>query len=182
MNPQHLSDEAITAFADGVLSRHARERAARHAAACPECAYAVAVQREAVWALRAAPAPALPVGLLDRLRDVPVTTPLEVGAATVAPDGSAMFASFGAMNSAALAPAGPAPHPARAGRGRPIASAAAVLAVAGVLVIGSAGHASGQQRTQLPAGPVSVVPAGFQNGAAGSAGIAPATLHGGAVR
>ncbi|MDT4947566.1 MAG: hypothetical protein QOJ37_161, partial [Pseudonocardiales bacterium] len=44
MNPQHLSDEAVAAFADGVLSGHARERATRHAAACPECAHAVKVQ------------------------------------------------------------------------------------------------------------------------------------------
>ena len=76
MREQHLSDEAIAAFADDVLPKHARERARRHTAACPECNYAVAVQREAVWALRAAPAPSLPIGLLDRLREVPATTPI----------------------------------------------------------------------------------------------------------
>ena len=37
MRPQHLSDEAVAAFADGVLSGHARERAARHLNECPEC-------------------------------------------------------------------------------------------------------------------------------------------------
>src|SRR5438105_13455278 len=99
----HLSDEAIAAFADGVLRGAARERAARHTSACPECAHAVAVQREAVWALRAAPAPALPIALLDRLREVPDTTPISAPAtpSAVGPDGSAMFAAFGA---AALVP------------------------------------------------------------------------------
>jgi len=39
VNSQHLSDEALAAFADGVLSGHARDRATRHAAGCPECAH-----------------------------------------------------------------------------------------------------------------------------------------------
>jgi anti-sigma factor RsiW len=67
---EHLSDEAVAAFADGALADGARARAARHVAECAECAHAVAVQREAVWALRAAPAPALPGDLLERLRAV----------------------------------------------------------------------------------------------------------------
>lgn len=70
MSSQHLSDEAVAAAADGVLSGHARDRAMRHVASCAECAHAVKVQREAAWALRAAPPPALPFGLLDRLRTV----------------------------------------------------------------------------------------------------------------
>jgi len=107
MTPQHLSDEAIAAFADGVLSGSARDRASKHAVACPECAYAVAVQREAVWALRAAPAPPLPIGLLDRLRDVPVTTPITNVPAAIASDGSAMFAAFGTLGAAAFVPAAP---------------------------------------------------------------------------
>ena len=76
MTSQHLSDEAVAAFADGVLRGHARERAARHTETCAECAYAVQVQREAAWALRAAPAPALPTSLVDRLRLLPDTTSL----------------------------------------------------------------------------------------------------------
>lgn len=100
----HLSDEAVAAFADGVLSGHARERASRHLLACPECAHAVAVQREAVWALRAAPAPSLPTHLVDRLRSVPTTTPLGSVPAAMSQDGSAMFAAFGSMGSAALVP------------------------------------------------------------------------------
>jgi anti-sigma factor RsiW len=103
---QHLSDEAIAAFADGVLRGAARERATRHTSACPECAHAVVVQREAVWALRAAPAPALPSSLLDRLREVPDTTPIAAPTtpAALGPDGSAMFAAFGSLGAAAFVP------------------------------------------------------------------------------
>lgn len=92
---QHLSDEAVAAFADGALTDGARTRAARHVAECVECAHAVAVQREAVWALRAAPAPALPGDLLERLRAVPSTTPLNGRPIAIDPDGSAVFPAFG---------------------------------------------------------------------------------------
>jgi anti-sigma factor RsiW len=170
MSSQHLSDEAIAAFADGVLSGHARERASRHAGKCPECAHAVAVQREAAWALRAAPAPCLPSGLLDRLRSVPATTPIEHIPSALGRDGSAMFAAFGTMmmSAAALAPSQPAaaapvtpaagpsdPMPPatmtpavpalRARRIRPIAMTAAAVATAGVLAVGSGATASGSQ-------------------------------------
>ncbi len=93
---QHLSDEAVAAFADDVLVGHARQRARHHTAVCPECNHAVAVQREAVWALRAAPAPSLPMGLLDRLREVPVTTPIRSVPTHVDEHGMTMFASFAA--------------------------------------------------------------------------------------
>lgn len=169
LKSQHLSNEAIAACADGVLARSARERALRHTAACPECAYAVAVQREAVWALRSAPAPALPSGLLDRLCAVPTTTPLTVVPTSIAPDGSAMFATFGSMSAAALVPS--TERPARTSRLRPIASTAAAVAVAGVLVVGSAAHASGQQG---PSGPTSVAPAGYPGG---QVQVQPATLR-----
>jgi anti-sigma factor RsiW len=162
MSSQHLSDEAIAAFADGVLSGHARERASRHAGKCPECAHAVAVQREAAWALRAAPAPCLPSGLLDRLRSVPATTPIEHIPSALDRDGSAMFAAFGTMmmSAAALAPSRPAAGPTepippatmtpavpalRARRIRPIAMTAAAVATAGVLAVGSGATASGSQ-------------------------------------
>ena len=92
---QHLSDEAVAAYADGVLGRTARMRAERHLAECPECAYAVSVQREAVFALRDAPPPALPSGLLDRLRAVPVTTILTSPPLALSPDGSAAFPAHG---------------------------------------------------------------------------------------
>lgn len=93
MREQHLSDEAIAAFADDVLSGHARERARRHTARCTECNYAVAVQREAVWALRAAPAPSLPAGLLERLREVPDVTPVRRVPSHVDEHGTAMLST-----------------------------------------------------------------------------------------
>lgn len=92
---QHLSDEAVAAYADGVLGRTARTRAERHLAECPECAYAVSIQREAVFALRGAPLPSLPSGLLDRLRAVPTTTILTSPPLALSPDGSAAFPAHG---------------------------------------------------------------------------------------
>lgn len=166
MNSQHLSDEAVAAFADGVLSCHARDRATKHAAGCPECAYAVAVQREAVWALRAAPSPPVPTGLLDRLRAVPATTPIDVVPAAVGADGSAVFAAFGTMPTAALV------APARGGaprhRIRPVLFTAAVVAAAGLVAFTSTGQATSQKWKPIRSGPGSVVPASFvhQDGSA----------------
>jgi anti-sigma factor RsiW len=102
---QHLSDEAVAAYADGVLGPTARARAQRHVTSCPECAYSVAVQREAVFALRDATVPALPSGLLDRLRAVPTTTALASPPIALSPDGSAAFAAYGTS----IAPSGPPP-------------------------------------------------------------------------
>jgi anti-sigma factor RsiW len=175
MSSQHLSDEAVAAFADGVLSGHARDRAGRHTAGCPECARAVREQREAVLALRAAPAPALPVGLLERLRSVPSTTPISGIPATVTSDGSAMFATFGSM--AALVPHQPfpssvqpsspaAPHrsPLRGRRSGPMVLTAASLAAAGVLAVASSASVSSATPAQQPvhAAPVHVAPVSFR--------------------
>ena len=148
MREQHLSDEAIAAYADGVLARHPRERASRHTGSCAECARAVAMQREAVWALRAAPAPTLPLGLLDRLRDVPATTPIRTVPSAVGPDGSTMFSSFGSMATAALVP----PQiPSRRTRAvRPFALTTAVVAVASVLVVGSGSVGASSQDRPTP--------------------------------
>jgi anti-sigma factor RsiW len=95
LSVQHLSDEAIAAFADGMLSSGAQARAAKHLAECPDCAHCVAEQRAAVWALRAAPAPSLPGGLMDRLRELPSTTALPGSTFSLSPDGSAVFPSYG---------------------------------------------------------------------------------------
>lgn len=125
----HLADEAVAAFADGVLRGTAHERATRHCAECAECNHAVAVQREAVWALRAAPAPALSSDLLDRLRNVPTTTPIRTVPTTIDRDGTMMFATVGA---AALVP------PARRERHlRPFVSTTAVVAMAAAITAGS---------------------------------------------
>jgi hypothetical protein len=149
MNPQHLSDEAVAAYADGVLSGHARDRAARHINDCAECRQAVRVQREAAFALRAAPAPDLPSSLLDRLRTVPQTTPITTLPTAVAPDGSTMLATFAPM--AALVPSEtPSKH-----RARPFLTAAAVVGLAGALTTGSV--AAAQQGDPVQGGhPVQV--------------------------
>lgn len=140
---QHLSDQAVAACADGALSRAALERARRHLAGCPECAHAVAVQREAVWALRAAPAPELPTSLLDRLRDVPSTTPITRVPAAFDDRGNAMFPTFGALGfapaTAGVGAAGgtDAPPPAARHRLRPLAMTAAAAALAGAVTAGA---------------------------------------------
>lgn len=127
MNPLHLSDEAVAAFADGVLRGHARERAARHTDACPECRQAVRSQREAVLALRSAPAPALPGGLFERLQALPDTTSMPVLPAVFAvQDDRSRPSPFAQLS--AFVPAQPAP---RSGRHvKPLATGVAVLALA----------------------------------------------------
>ena len=72
----HLSEDAVAAFADGVLSASAASRAQRHCSECAECAGAVRIQREAAMLLRTAQAPVLPSGLLARLAGLPMSTPL----------------------------------------------------------------------------------------------------------
>lgn len=157
MREAHLSDEAVAAFSDGVLRGHARERAQRHTGQCAECAHAVAVQREAVWALRAAPAPALPTALLDRLRDVPLTTPIQSVPTAMDSDGTTMFASFGVTPVAAFVPSAaplgssaPLGTSTRSWHLRPLVITTAAVAAASVLTVGSA-SASGQIRVPVPA-------------------------------
>ena len=142
MNAQHLSDEAVAAFADGVLRGHARDRAARHVNACSECRQAVKVQREAAFALRAADAPELPSALRDRLRTVPMTTPIAVLPTSVAPDGTTMLSTFAPM--AALVPG----DSARTHRARPFVTTAAVVALAGSLAAGSVARGSTPAQTR----------------------------------
>jgi hypothetical protein len=93
----HLSEDAVAAFADGVLSAAATARARRHCAECAECAGAVRVQREAAMFLRCAQAPVMPAGLLDRLSGLPMSAPLpppRSGLPTVlGADGVPMFVS-----------------------------------------------------------------------------------------
>jgi len=91
----HLSEDAVAAFADGVLSAAAASRAQRHCDECAECADAVRGQRETAMMLRAAQAPPLPSGLLDRLAGLPMSAPLPPprgGLPTVlGADGTVMF-------------------------------------------------------------------------------------------
>lgn len=179
---QHLSDEAVAAFADGALGISAQHRATRHLAECAECSNAVAVQREAVWALRSAVAPSLPCGLLDRLRAVPSTTPLNQRPLALDPDGSAVFAAFGTPMTEPEPP--PPSHTPMSvdRRHRPyglLTAAAAVVALgaAGIAVATTGG--SGRDVPAAPGAPAHVSPAvfnpnlGFYEPAAGAHLIAP---------
>jgi anti-sigma factor RsiW len=162
MTSQHLSDEAVAAFADGVLRGHARERAARHIAQCAECHTAVRVQREAAAALRSAAAPALPTNLLDKLRTVPLTTPLPAPPPTVVdPDGNPMLATFAPM--AAFAPA-----PRAKRRGRTYFTAALLAGVTGAAVAGVVATGTDDEPAQQTVHPVTLVssnsPAGQHTG------------------
>jgi hypothetical protein len=94
----HLSEDAVAAFADGVLSPAATARARRHCAECAECAEAVRGQREAAMMLRTAGAPALPAGLLDRLAGLPMSAqlppPLSGLPITIDSDGVPVFVAY----------------------------------------------------------------------------------------
>lgn len=165
MGQQHLSDEAIAAFADDVLGGSARERARGHTSVCAECNHAVAEQRAAIWALRSAPAPALPFGLLDRLRDVPATTPIHRVPTVVDERGTTMFATFAAP-AALVAPAG---RP-RSRRTRPLAMTAASVAVLGAL-------SGAMTRDSAPASVPSTVQPANVHVPIGSTGRAPADVE-----
>jgi len=73
----HLSLDAIVAFADGEMSVVAFQRAAAHVARCPQCNGEVDQQIAARSWLRSAEAPAMPSSLLDSLRSIPVAMPAE---------------------------------------------------------------------------------------------------------
>ena len=71
----HLSLDAVVAFADGELGMLAYQRAAAHVARCPNCAAEVAEQTTARDRLRSASAPKMPGSLFDQLRSIPVALP-----------------------------------------------------------------------------------------------------------
>ncbi len=148
MSVQHLSDEAVAAFADGVLGGSARDRARKHVDECAECRTAVRVQREAALALRAAPMPTLPTGLASRLRSLPQTTPVSTLPTAIAPDGSTVLSTrLMAPMSGFVPVAGPPPKDAHR-RSKPIVTAVAVAALAGALTAGSvASRADAPART-----------------------------------
>ncbi len=74
---EHLSTEAIAAFADGELRMTAHLRAAHHLSLCPECALEVDAQRQAREALRDSCPVAMPSSLLGLLSQIPNHTPVE---------------------------------------------------------------------------------------------------------
>jgi len=137
----HLSDEAVAAFADGVLRGAARTRAAHHVETCAECRQAVRSQREAVFALRAAPTPALPAGLFERLQALPSVTPVSPLPTVTDEDGSMLLAA-GPAPVAAIIPQAPVPAKKRGKshgpRSHPFATGVAVVALAaGALAVSS---------------------------------------------
>lgn len=73
----HLSFDAVVAFADGEMSLGAYQRAAAHIACCDSCAQEVAEQTSARELLRTAFSPKMPGSLFDQLRSIPVALPAE---------------------------------------------------------------------------------------------------------
>ncbi len=71
----HLTLDAIVAYADGEMSMVSYQRAAAHVARCPQCDAEVRAQMTARSWLRSAEAPAMPASLLDTLRSIPVALP-----------------------------------------------------------------------------------------------------------
>ncbi len=74
---EHLSTEAIAAFADGELGMNAHLRAAHHLSLCPDCALEVDAQRQARSALRDSCPVAMPTSLLGQLSQIPNHAPDE---------------------------------------------------------------------------------------------------------
>ncbi len=183
----HLSEDAVAAFADGVLSAAAASRARRHCGECVECADAVRGQRETAMMLRTAAAPPLPSGLLDRLAGVPMSAPLPPRRGglpvVLGDDGIAMFLAHDARNAGSRRdgadrtgqPHPDQPHPDQQHAGHPahrrgalpmsmLASAAAVVA-AGTL----GGHVSTLAAGAQPA-PAAANVAAVSTRSAGAAG------------
>jgi hypothetical protein len=115
----HLSEDAVAAFADGVLSAAAADRARRHCAECAECAEAVRAQRETALLLRTSSNPSMPADLLSRLATVPMSAPLPPPRGglpiVLGADGRPMFVAHDPGNADWLAavdpnPAGRPPH------------------------------------------------------------------------
>lgn len=74
---EHLSTEAVAAFADGELRMTAHLRAAHHLSLCPQCAAEVDAQRQAREALRDSCPVAMPSTLLGLLSQIPHHDPVE---------------------------------------------------------------------------------------------------------
>jgi anti-sigma factor RsiW len=72
---EHLTLDAVVAFADGEMSLVPYQRAAAHIMACPACAGDVAEQTAASQYLRQASLPRMPGSLFDTLKSIPVALP-----------------------------------------------------------------------------------------------------------
>ena len=71
----HLSLDAVVAFADGEMSLTAYQRAATHVMRCELCAAEVAEQTAASQYIRQAGLPTMPGSLFDALKSIPVALP-----------------------------------------------------------------------------------------------------------
>ena len=203
----HLSDEAVAAFADGVLRGAAQQRARQHLSECRDCAEAIHGQRAASAVLRSAAAPSLPLALLDRLRQLPSTAPLPsafLDPAGMSVDGQPVFAAFGTVWPASAAsallpfagpptpaaPAAPAPADAVPPAAVPAGNASAGNASAGDAPAGDAPGGAARRRpvvtshlTTLALAAVAVgllVSTAASTGGA-TAGLPPAGSTGGGV-
>lgn len=72
---EHLSSEAVAAFADERLPTAARDRALKHLGQCPECMDALQVQRSARYALRHSGPIRMPGNLAERLAHIAEESP-----------------------------------------------------------------------------------------------------------
>jgi anti-sigma factor RsiW len=146
----HLSEDALAAYVDGILSPSADERAAKHLRSCAECRAAVDAEREAKALLGAAPDPFLPAGLLAKLLDVPMTADLGGSDRVLAIDGDRLGWSTGSTSSdtrvverRATAPARPRPQARPAGAPRPAGRSSRTRRTRRGLAVGLAGLAFG---------------------------------------
>jgi hypothetical protein len=164
----HLSEDAVAAFADGVLSASAAARAQRHCAECAECAEAVRAQREAALLLRTAGNPTVPAELMSRLAGLPMSAPLPPprgGLPTVlGADGVPMFIAHDPRNANRMTteqrPDGSPlddPRPAANGHRRVLLAGGILASAAAVVAAG----AIGSNLTSLPK-PVDRQPASVQ--------------------
>jgi anti-sigma factor RsiW len=156
----HLSEDALAAYVDGILSPAADERAAKHLRSCAECRTAVDVEREAKALLGAAPDPSLPAGLMSRLLDVPMTADLGGSDRVLAIDGGQLGWSTGTtsfdtrvVERRAAAPARPRPQVRPAGAPRPAGRSTRARRTRRGLAVSLAGLAFGVIASAASAGP-----------------------------
>ena len=73
----HLSLDAIVAYADGEMSLTAYQRAAAHLVRCGACAADVGEQTAASQYLRGARVPSMPSSLFEALTSIPIAAPVQ---------------------------------------------------------------------------------------------------------
>lgn len=135
----HLTLDAVVAYADGEMPLVSYQRAAAHLALCPQCDAEVRAQMTARSWLRAAQAPPMPSSLLDSLRSIPVALPAGPAEAHPVPDRvrgdrSALSAHPAASGTVGAAGSTRAGHPRAVQRGRRFRFLGAGALVAGLTV------------------------------------------------